>query len=142
MIANERAVVDTGPLVAIVRKYEQAHLACTDALTRLRAPLLTCWPVLTEAAWILRDELAGLKAIEGLVREGTILIDDLDEEALHWIVAFMARYASIGAQMADAALMWIAEKEGIGTIFTLDRRDLSVYRTSDGRALRIVPEWS
>jgi len=38
----------------------------------------------------------------------------------------MGQYASLGAQLAAAALMLIAEREGIGTIFTLDRRDFSV----------------
>jgi hypothetical protein len=36
--------------------------------------------------------------------------------------------------------MLIAEREEIGTVFTLDRRDFSVYPTTDGRALTIVPE--
>jgi uncharacterized protein len=46
----ERAVADTGPLVAIIRKREKAHRKCVAALKTLRPPLLTCWPVLTEAA--------------------------------------------------------------------------------------------
>ena len=36
--------------------------------------------------------------------------------------------------------MFIAEREGIGTVLTLDRRDFSVYRTTDGRALTVGPE--
>jgi len=36
--------------------------------------------------------------------------------------------------------MFIAEREGIDTVFTLDKRDFSVYRASDGRALSIVPD--
>jgi hypothetical protein len=36
--------------------------------------------------------------------------------------------------------MYIAEQEAIDTVFTLDRRDFSIYRTSDDRALAIVPE--
>ncbi len=54
-------------------------------------------------------------------------------------MAFLERYSSIGVQMADAALMYIAEREDIDTVFTLDRRDFSVYRTTDGRALNIIP---
>jgi uncharacterized protein len=136
----ERAVVDTGPLVAIVRKREKAHRKCVAALKALRSPLLTCWPVLTEAAWLLRDEPGGIKAIGGLVRSGAVRLVELDDAALHWIIAFQERYASIGAQMADAAVMYIAEREGIDTVFTLDRRDFSVYRTADGRALALMPE--
>jgi uncharacterized protein len=140
LVVAKRAVADTGPLVAAVRKREKAHKKCVAALKLLRPPLLTCWPVLTEAAWLLRDEPDGLKAIAGLVKSGAIVLVELDESALHWIIAFLERYASAGAEMADAALMYIAEREGIDTVITLDRRDFSVYRTTAGRALDIVPE--
>jgi len=137
---SRRAVADTGPLVATVREREKAHKRCVSALKELRAPLLTCWPVLTEVAWLLRKEPEGMKALGGLIRSGSVKLVELDEAALHWIIEFLGRYASAGAQMADAALMYIAEREGIDTVFTLDRRDFSVYRTTDGRALNIVPE--
>jgi uncharacterized protein len=135
-----RAVADTDGLVATVRKREKAHKKCVAALKLLRPPLLTCWPVLTEVAWLLRDEPGGIRAIGGLVQSGSVRLVELDESALHWMIAFLDRYASVGAQMADAALMYVAEREGIDTVFTLDRRDFSVYRTTDGRALEIVPE--
>jgi uncharacterized protein len=135
----ERAVADTGPLVAIIRKREKAHKKCVAALKELRSPLLTCWPVLTEAAWLLRDEPGGLKALGGLVQSKAVRLVELDDTALHWIIAFLERYASLGAQMADAAVMYIAEQQGIGTVFTLDYRDFSVYRTTGGHALDIVP---
>jgi hypothetical protein len=38
-----------------------------------------------------------------------------------------------------AALMYLTEREGIDTVFTLDRRDFSISRTSDGRALTMLP---
>ena len=50
----ERAVADTGPLAAVIRKREKVHRKCVTALKTIRPPLLTCWPVLTEAAWLLR----------------------------------------------------------------------------------------
>lgn len=136
----ERAVADTGPLVAIVRKREKAHRKCVAALKMLRPPLLTCWPVLTEAGWLLRDEPGGIKALGGLVQSGSVKLVELDEAALHWMIGFLDRYASVGAQMADAAVMYIAKREGIDTVFTLDRRDFSVYRTTAGHALNIMPK--
>lgn len=51
----------------------------------------------------------------------------------------MEQYRSIRAQVADASLVYVAEKEKIDTIFTLDRRDFSVYRTTKNRALNVVP---
>ena len=77
-----RAVADTGPLVAIVRQREEAHPRCVAALKGLRTPLLTCWPVLTEAAWLLRHEPDGMKTISGLIRSGAFQRVELDETAL------------------------------------------------------------
>lgn len=36
-------------------------------------------------------------------------------------------------------LVYVAERENLDAIFTLDVRDFSVYRTSTGRALRMIP---
>jgi hypothetical protein len=49
------------------------------------------------------------------------------------------RYRKMGAQIADGALVYLAEREGIDTVFTLDRRDFLVYRLGNGRSLRILP---
>jgi hypothetical protein len=35
-----------------------------------------------------------------------------DDSALHLIIAFLDRYSSVGAEMADPAVMYIAEKGG------------------------------
>ena len=51
----------------------------------------------------------------------------------------MKRYQDIGPQLANAALVYLADREGIDTIFTLDRRDFGVYRSAQKRAFRIVP---
>jgi predicted nucleic acid-binding protein len=70
-----------------------------------------------------------------MIRSGAVTLVELDATALAWMIAFMERYASVEAQMADAAVMYLAERECINTVFTLDLRDFSIYRTTDGRAL-------
>jgi uncharacterized protein len=135
-----RALADTGPLVAIVRTREKAHRKCAATLKTITPPLLTCWPVLTEAAWLLRKEPGGFKALGRMLDSGLIRLAELDETAVAWIIAFLDCYASAKAQLADAALMYLAEREGIDTVFTLDRRDFSIYRTTTGRALTIIPQ--
>ena len=135
-----RAAIDTGPLVAILRAREESHVPCVAALTELRQPLLTCWPVITEAAWLLRDEPGGLRALGRMVASGIVKIAPLDEADLDAMVAFVDRYSSMGAQLADAAIMLLVERESLDVVFTLDRRDFSIYRLPDGRAVTIVPE--
>jgi hypothetical protein len=63
----------------------------------------------------------------------------LDDKAPSWVAAFLKRYRKMGAQIADAALVYLAEREGIDTLFTLDRRDFLVYRLGNGRSLRVLP---
>ncbi len=52
----------------------------------------------------------------------------------------MKRYENIRPQLADAALVYLAGRERIDTIFTLDRSDFSIYRPSRRRSFRILPE--
>jgi uncharacterized protein len=64
----------------------------------------------------------------------------LDEKAMPWSAAFLRRYAKLEPDLADAALVHLAEREGIHTIFTLDHRDFSIYRYGPNRRLKIIPQ--
>jgi len=132
-------LVDTGPLVAIASARDQHHQLCLDQLRELRPPLLTCWPVITEAAWLLRHDAPAVERLFGSFETGLLRLLILDENAIRWLARFLARYQKMGVQIADGALVYLAEREGIDTVFTLDRRDFSVYRLSDGRSLRVLP---
>jgi predicted nucleic acid-binding protein len=56
------------------------------------------------------------------------------------IAAVMRRYEDAGLQLADAALTHLAEREGIRTVFTIDRRDFSIIRLKRNRTLRLIPD--
>ncbi|HME34559.1 MAG TPA: PIN domain-containing protein [Candidatus Sulfotelmatobacter sp.] len=136
----KRALVDTGPLVAILSRQDEHHAACVNALRDLPGPLLSCWPVITEAAWLLRKSP---RAVQQLLRsiDGSFLellpLAGAEAEAL---AALMKRYEDIRAQLADVALVYLANREKIETIFTLDHRDFSIYRSGRKTTFRIVPE--
>jgi hypothetical protein len=101
-------VADTGPLVAIVRSREKSHKKCSATLNAGRPPLLTCWPVLTETARLLRDKPGQFKALGGLIDSGLVKLVELDETAFPWIIAFLERFAFAKAQLADAAVLTAA----------------------------------
>jgi len=136
----KRILVDTGPLVAILSPEDEYHDACVNALQDMPGPLLSCWPVITEAAWLLRKSPRAvqrlLQSIDGRFLE---LLPLAGAEAGD-IAALMKRYEDIHPQLADTALVYLAGREKIGTIFTLDRRDFNIYRSGRRSAIRIVPE--
>ncbi|HPE71469.1 MAG TPA: PIN domain-containing protein [Candidatus Competibacter sp.] len=135
-----RVLLDTSPLVAILSRRDDYHRVCVEQLHEISPPLLTCWPVLTEAAWLLRKEPMAIQRLFQGFETGLLKLLTLDETAAPWIATFLHRYRELGAQLADACLIYLAEHEKIETVFTLDRRDFSVYRLSDKRALNILPE--
>ena len=142
MKMKRRVLVDTGPLVAILSSVDEHHAACVKALHQLPGPLFSCWPVVTEAVWLLRSHP---RAVQQLLRSvsdkpgGFLELLPLAGTEAEGIAEVMKQYADMHPQLADAALVYLAEREGIDTIFTLDRRDFSVYRSAQKRPFRIVP---
>lgn len=132
-------LLDTGPLVAIVSQDDAHHERCVAELADLRPPLLICWPVVTEALWLLRRDAVGVRGLFRGFADGLWALAPIGAEALPWLEAFLHRYCKLGAQLADACLVYLAEQEGIDTVFTLDRRDFSVYRYGKNKPLKLIP---
>ncbi|HMF10778.1 MAG TPA: PIN domain-containing protein [Gemmataceae bacterium] len=139
-MSRQRVLLDTGPLVAFLSEDDQHHERCAHEFAVLRPPLWTCWPVLTEAQWLLRRNTHAVEGIFRAFEVGLLSLLPLEADALPWIDAFLRRYRRLGAQLADAALVYLAERDNIPTVFTLDRRDFAVYRYGKNRSLTILPE--
>ena len=133
-----RVLVDTGPLVALRLEDETHHEKCVQALRDLRPPLLTCWPVLTEAAYLLQSHPQQVCELLASTAGGFLEILPLTSADVPGINAILHRYADQDFQLADAALMHLAEREQIENVFTLDLRDFGVYRTPAGKSLTII----
>ncbi len=140
---KRRVLVDTGPLVAILSRVDQHHAACVKALHQLPGPLFSCWPVITEAAWLLRSHPSAvqqlLKSCFSERPSGFLELLPLAGAEAGAIAEVMREYEDVRPQLADAALVYLAGREGIDTVFTLDRRDFGIYRSTSKRPLRIVP---
>src|SRR5271165_2851512 len=136
----KRALVDTGPLVAILSREDEHHAACVSALRDLPGPLLSCWPVISEAAWLLRRFPRAVQQLLRSIDGGFLELLPLAGAEAEAIAALMKRYEDIGPQLADVALVYLANREKIETIFTLDQRDFSIYRSGRRSTFRVVPE--
>jgi uncharacterized protein len=133
-------LVDTGPLVALLRPSDVHHECCVDESRSLAYPFLTSWPVVTEAAWLLRETSNGVDALLNQIEQGLLKPLELDPPAVPWMRTFLENYRDLRAQLADASICYLAERESIESIFTLDRRDFSVFRSRKNQPFRLLPE--
>jgi uncharacterized protein len=134
-----RVLVDTGPLVAIMSRSDQHHKTCVEALHDLPGPLFSCWPVITEAAWLLRGHAGAVRQLLDSISAGFLELLSIPSAEAAEIGKVIEKYKTIRPQLAEAALVYLAERDGFDTIFTLDRRDFSVYQAGRKRAFRIIP---
>jgi predicted nucleic acid-binding protein len=135
-----RAVlVDAGPLVALLDRGDAAHQACVNALKTLRDPLVTVWPAFTEAMYLLGGSWAGQKALWSRLETEALSLAPLDETDAPRMRELMEKHRDLPMDLADAALVRVAERESLTDIFTLDRRHFSVYRSGRRRRFSIVP---
>lgn len=132
-------LVDAGPLVAILDRSDRHHAACRKALEGIRGPLVTVWPAVTEAVYLLGSvsALAQRHLLE-MLETGVLGLVGLDQEDVPRIKELMEKYSDLPMDLADAALVCAAEKERLGTILTVDGRDFRVYRPSHLRSFRLL----
>ena len=132
-------LTDAGPLVALVHADDEKHEACVAAFETFREPMATVWPAFTEAMQLLGFSGKAQKALFSFVSVGVLKLLPLDELDLPRIEALMEKHRDLPMDLADAALVRVAERERVRRIFTLDKRDFSVYRPLRLGRFVIVP---
>jgi predicted nucleic acid-binding protein len=70
---------------------------------------------------------------------GVLRLANLDHADLERMRDLMYKYRDLPMDLADAALVRLAERERIRRVFTLDRRDFVLYRPKHLRSLEILP---
>jgi predicted nucleic acid-binding protein len=131
-------LVDAGPLVAFLDRGDAAHEACITALRTLRDPLITVWPAFTEAMDLLSGSWPAQKALWSRLETGALALAPLDEEDAPRMRELMDKYRDLPMDLADAALVRVAERESLTEIFTLDHKHFSIYRPGRRRRFSIV----
>lgn len=132
-------LVDAGPLVALVDADDQYHKNCVAALKVLREPLVTVWPPVTEAMYLLGDLAKAQEALWEMLARGVLQLLSLGLADVPRMRELMSKYSDRPMDLADAALIRVAEREGIRKIFTIDREDFGVYRLHGRVRPTIIP---
>ncbi len=132
-------LVDTGPLIALVRADDQHHQECAAAFRTLRTSMGTVWPVLAEAMYLLDSLPKAQNAVWEMISRGTVEILPLGLDDVPRIRELMRQYADRPMDLADAALIRVAERDGIRQFFTIDRKDFAVYRLHGKIRPSVIP---
>lgn len=138
---NEPVLVDTGAFVALYEVRDTHHQACTAQVNELPVgKAYTCWPVITEASYLLRAYPKACEQLLQTLEQGVFMLLPLTTSDLEGIRTVFATYHDQDVDLADACLVHLGNRENIETVFTLDRRHFSVYRLENGNPFRILPE--
>ena len=120
-------LVDAGPLTALLNPNDEWHAWARETIRRLRVPLLTSEPVLTEASYLLRREGCDADEMFALAEDGVIQVGLHFEDERASLRELMARYRNVPMSLADATLVRLAELNDQSKVFTLDT-DFHIYR--------------
>ena len=132
-------LVDTGPLVALLDRSDPDHAACQETFSSLNDSMVTVWPVVTEAMYMLRAYWQAQEALWEMIEMGAVEILPLCREDVPRMKELMHKYRDLPMDLANAALVRVAERERLRRIFTLDRRDFQIYRPSRIGRFSILP---
>ncbi|MGB8011219.1 MAG: PIN domain-containing protein [Terriglobales bacterium] len=142
MAANVRianALIDTGAILALLDRSDRWHGVCVDAFRQLRLPLLTSEAVLTEVFHLVGDSRTEMEAAWKFVRSGALVLGTIEDAELPHLYALMSRYWDRPMDFADATLVYLAKRESLSVILTVDHADFATYRIEGKRQFRVVP---
>ena len=137
MTAN--ALIDTGAILALLDRTDRWHGVCVEAFEQLRLPLATSEAVLTELFHLVGDSRREMEAAWRLIRSGAVVLAAIEDSELPQIHALMSRYADCPMDFADATLVYLAKREALSSIFTVDHADFNTYRIEGRRRFRVIP---
>lgn len=123
----QSTLIDAGPLIALFDKDDSWHSHVMEAVAGFRGSLLTTWPVVTEAVYMLNFSRQAQRNLLEWIDRGGLSVADLGPDHVKRLMALMDAYADVPMDLADASLIAVSETERIETVFTIDS-DFQVYR--------------
>lgn len=130
---------DSGVIYAALDRADAWHQRAAEAIRRCRRPPLLPVTTLAEICYFARKMLGGdvERAFVGDVADGAFEVEELTESDLTRSVELMSAYPDIG--LVDASIVAMAERLGIETIATVDRRHFASIRPRHVAGFTLIP---
>ena len=119
-------LLDTGPLVALLRHDDPVHDWTETTLSRLPAPFHTCDAVIAEACYLLRLAPGGRKRVLTMIGDGSLVVESLFTRESAALDRLLDAYGP-RMDLADACLVRLSELHTRSKIITIDS-DFTFYR--------------
>lgn len=133
------ALIDTGAIIALLDRRDEWHDSCVEAFQQLRVPLITSQAVLTELFHLIGDTRGEMDAAWKFIRSGVIAVSTIEHTELPFLHALMSRDWDRPMDYADATLVYLAKRESLSAVLTVDHADFATYRIDGKRQFRILP---
>lgn len=133
-------LIDTGAILALLDRTDRWHDSCVDAFRQLRLPLVTSQAVLTELFHLVGDARREMEGAWKFVRSGALVLGTIENAELPHVHTLMSRYWDRPMDFADATLVYLAKRESLSAILTVDHADFATYRIEGKRRFRILPQ--
>jgi predicted nucleic acid-binding protein len=129
-----KAIADTGFLVAFANRADEHHEWAVELADRVDDPLLTCEPVLAEAAFHLRS----VRTVLGMMDDGLVRIAFQCSDHLVQLAELAKRYADREPDLADLCIIRMSELFPRFDVITVDRVDFRVYRRNKREVIPLI----
>ena len=135
-------LVDSGPLVAVGARDDRHHKACTDLLASTNEELLVPATVTAEVCYLLesRGGSASEAAFLRLFTAGKLTPVDITTDDYERMADLVEQYSDFPLGGTDASVIAIAERLGVNTVATLDRRHFAAIQPRHVEAFTLLPE--
>ena len=134
-------LIDTSALLAFLDRAAPEHEAVAALIEAEREPMVVSPFVLAELDHLVAKRLGDRQARAALneMLAGAYDLASYAADDLRAALAVLERFADRGLGLTDASIVVLADRLGIKTVFTLDRRDFEGLVRSDGTPLTILP---
>ncbi len=132
-------LLDTGPIVAFFDASDNYYKRCIEVLKDINEPLVTTWPVLTEAFYLLGFSWKAQNNLWEFIMRGGIEIFSLDDKQQLRCQQLMNKYRDLPMDLADGTLVVLAESNKIKKVFTLDHKDFQIYKPARIKSFSLLP---
>ncbi len=134
------AVIDSGPLYAVIDADDEDHARCLEVLQRADLDLLVPGLVVAEVTYLVGRRLGA--EIEGAFLRSLRALEVEAPAVDDWpaIADLVERYSDFPLGGTDASVAVLADRAGTDLIVTLDRRHFGAIRSMQGRPFHLLPD--